>query len=182
MAIKKGDLVKVIKLIGLDSADGVELNKTYKVHRVCYDYVEIDAGKGDRCMFYSQIEIVKNMSKQEITSEQIMFMKSILLSQLLLEANESLITTDRYKQDLKQQGNRMIKMLEPIVRESFDVIYDSDPMMTTNILNKVDNLINRIAKLKTIEEVVILESIVDKYENNKEWFMTYAESEFLKID
>jgi len=122
------------------------------------------------------------MSKQEITSEQIMFMKSILLSQLLLEANESLITTDRYKQDLKQQGNRMIKMLEPIVRESFDVIYDSDPMMTTNILNKVDSLINRISKLKTIEEVVILESIVDKYENNKEWFMTYAESEFLKID
>ena len=122
------------------------------------------------------------MSKQEITSEQIMFLKSILLSQLLLEANESLITTDRYKQDLKQQGNRMIKILEPIVRESFDVIYDSDPMMTTNILNKVDSLINRISKLKTIEEVVILEAIVDKYENNKEWFMTYAESEFLKID
>jgi hypothetical protein len=122
------------------------------------------------------------MSKQEITSEQIMFLKSILLSQLLLEANESLITTDRYKQDLKQQGNRMIKMLEPIVRESFDVVYESDPMMTTNILNKVDSLINRIAKFKTIEEVVILEAIVDKYENNKEWFMTYAESEFLKID
>ena len=122
------------------------------------------------------------MSKQEITSEQIMFLKSILLSQLLLEANESLITTDRYKQDLKQQGNRMIKILEPIVRESFDVVYDSDPMMTTNILNKVDSLINRIAKFKTIEEVVILEAIVDKYENNKEWFMTYAESEFLKID
>ena len=122
------------------------------------------------------------MSKQEITSEQIMFLKSILLSQLLLEANESLITTDRYKQDLKQQGNRMIKILEPIVRESFDVVYESDAMMTTNILNKVDSLINRIAKFKTIEEVVILEAIVDKYENNKEWFMTYAESEFLKID
>ena len=122
------------------------------------------------------------MSKQEITSEQIMFLKSILLSQLLLEANESLITTDRYKQDLKQQGNRMIKILEPIVRESFDVVYESDPMMTTNILNKVDGLISRIAKFKTIEEVVILEAIVDKYENNKEWFMTYAESEFLKID
>ncbi len=122
------------------------------------------------------------MSKQEITSEQIMFLKSILLSQLLLEANESLITTDRYKQDLKQQGNRMIKILEPIVRESFDVVYESDPMMTTNILNKVDSLINKIAKFKTIEEVVILEAIVDKYENNKEWFMTYAESEFLKID
>ena len=118
----------------------------------------------------------------KITNEQIMFLKSILLSQLLLEANESLITTNRYKQNLKQQGNRMINILEPIVRESFDVVYESDPMMTTNILNKVDALINRIAKFRTIEEVVILEAIVDKYENNKEWFLKYAESDFLKID
>ena len=66
MAIKKGDLVKVIELIGFDSADGVELNKTYKVHRVCDDYVEIDAGKGDRCMFYSQIEIVKKREAKRI--------------------------------------------------------------------------------------------------------------------
>tara|TARA_R110001606_G_scaffold294657_1_gene442330 strand:- start:684 stop:1052 length:369 start_codon:yes stop_codon:yes gene_type:complete len=122
------------------------------------------------------------MSKTKITNEQIMFLKSILLSQLLLEANESLITTNRYKQDLKQQGNRMINILEPIVRESFDVIYESDPMMTTNILNKVDSLIDRISKFKTIEEVVILEAIVDKYENNKEWFMEYAQSEFLRLD
>ena len=122
------------------------------------------------------------MIKTKVTNEQIMFMKSVLLSQLLLEANESLITTNRYKQDLKQQGNRMINILEPIVRESFDVIYDSDPMMTTNILNKVDSLIDRIAKLKSIEEVVILEAIVDKYENNKEWFMKYAQSEFLRLD
>ena len=122
------------------------------------------------------------MSKQEITGEQIMFLKSILLSQLLLEANEELKSTDRYKQELKNQGNKMIAILEPVVRESFDVIYESDPMMTTNILNKVDGLINRVAKLKTIEEVVILESIMDKYENNKEWFMEYAQSEFLKID
>ena len=118
----------------------------------------------------------------KITNEQIMFLKSILLSQLLLEANESLITTNRYKQNLKQQGNRMINILEPIVRESFDVVYESDPMMTTNILNKVDSLINRIAKFRTIEEVVILEAIVDKYENNKEWFLKYAESDFLRLD
>ena len=118
----------------------------------------------------------------KITNEQIMFLKSILLSQLLLEANESLITTNRYKQNLKQQGNRMINILEPIVRESFDVVYESDPMMTTNILNKVDSLINRIAKFRTIEEVVILEAIVDKYENNKEWFLKYAESDFLRLN
>lgn len=122
------------------------------------------------------------MSKQQITEEQIMFMKSILLSQLLLEANESLITTNRYRQNLKQQGNRMNDILLSIVRESFDVIYESDPMMTTNILNKVDSVINRIAKFKNIEEVVILEAILDKYDNDKEWFMTNVGSDFLKVD
>ena len=44
----------------------------------------------------------------KITNEQIMFLKSILLSQLLLEANESLVNTTVYKQSLKQQINRKL--------------------------------------------------------------------------
>jgi len=71
MKYKKGDLVKVIELIGFDYADGVELNKTYKVISVCDDYVEIDAGKGDRCMFYSQIEKVKKKSKKDLRIEEL---------------------------------------------------------------------------------------------------------------
>ena len=122
------------------------------------------------------------MNEQEkITAEQITYLKSVILSQLLLEANESLVNTTVYKQSLKQQINRMNGILEPIVRQEFDGIYNSDPEMTTNILNKIDSIVSKIASYQ-IEELVILEAVVNKYEDNKEWFLKYAESEFLKID
>tara|TARA_R110000850_G_scaffold166263_1_gene291377 strand:+ start:22 stop:390 length:369 start_codon:yes stop_codon:yes gene_type:complete len=121
------------------------------------------------------------MNKQEqITSEQVTYLKSIILSQLLLEANEALVNTNVYKQSLKQQINRMNGILEPIVRQEFDGIYNSDPEMTTNILNKIDTIVGKIASYQ-IEELVILEAVVDKYENNKEWFLEHTASDFLKI-
>ena len=122
------------------------------------------------------------MSKQEqITAEQVTYLKSVILSQLLLEANEALVNTNVYKQSLKQQVNRMNGILEPIVRQEFDGIYSSDPEMTTNILNKIESIVNKIASYQ-IEELVILEAVVEKYENNKEWFLEHTASDFLKID
>ena len=122
------------------------------------------------------------MNKQEkITAEQVTYLKSIILSQLLLEANESLVNTNVYKQSLKQQINRMNGILEPIVRQEFDGVYNSDPEMTTNILNKIESLVDKISSYQ-IEELVILEAVVAKYENNKEWFLEHTASDFLKID
>ena len=122
------------------------------------------------------------MNKQEqITAEQVTYLKSIILSQLLLEANESLVNTNVYKQSLKQQINRMNGILEPIVRQEFDGVYNSDPEMTTNILNKIESLVDKISSYQ-IEELVILEAVVDKYENNKEWFLEHTASDFLKIN
>ena len=117
----------------------------------------------------------------KITEEQIAYLKSVVLSQLLLEANESLINTTAYKQSLKQQVNRMNNILEPIVREEFDSVYKSDPEMTTNILNKIESIVDKIASYQ-IEELVILEAVVDKYENNKEWFLEHTASDFLRIE
>ena len=117
----------------------------------------------------------------KITEEQITYLKSVVLSQLLLETNESLMNTTAYKQSLKQQINRMNSLLEPIVREEFDSVYKSDPEMTTNILNKIESIVDKIASYQ-IEELVILEAVVDKYENNKEWFLEHTASDFLRID
>ena len=121
------------------------------------------------------------MQEQKITTEQITYLKSVVLSQLLLEANESLINTTVYKQNLKQQINRMNNILEPIVREEFDGIYKSDPEMTTNILNKIESIVTKICSYQ-LEELVILDAVVDKYEDNKEWFLEHTASEFLRIE
>jgi hypothetical protein len=53
--------------------------------------------------------------------------------------------------------------------------------MTTNILNKIESLVDKISSYQ-IEELVMLEAVIDKYENNREWFLKYAESDFLRLD
>tara|TARA_R110001606_G_scaffold48908_5_gene123806 strand:- start:1143 stop:1493 length:351 start_codon:yes stop_codon:yes gene_type:complete len=112
---------------------------------------------------------------------QLNYLKTVLLSQLLLEANEGLRLTKQYKQNVKQQINKLNQMLEEVVREEFNTVYDTDPQMVTNILNKIEELVDKI-KGSSIDELVMINSVVDKYQDNKDWFKEHAEAEFLKID
>lgn len=111
---------------------------------------------------------------------QLNYLKTVLLSQLLLESNEGLRLTKQYKQNVKQQINKLNQMLEEVVREEFNTVYDTDPQMVTNILNKIEELIDKI-KGSSIDELVMINSVVDKYQENKDWFKEHAEAEFLKI-
>jgi len=112
---------------------------------------------------------------------QLNYLKSVLLSQLLLEANDQLKMTKQYKLNVKNQINKLDAMLEDVVREEFNTVYDTDPQMVTNILNKIESLIDKI-KGSSIDELVMIDAIVDKYQDNKEWFKEYANAEFLKIE
>jgi len=112
---------------------------------------------------------------------QLDYMKSVLLSQLLLEANEGLRLTKQYRQNVKQQVNKLNTMLEDTVREEYNNLYNTDPQMVTNILNKIESLMDKI-KGSSIDELVMIDAIIDKYQDNKEWFQEYVNAEFLKID
>lgn len=109
------------------------------------------------------------------------YLKSVLLSQLLLEANESLFFTTQYKQQIKNKINSLNKDLETIVRNEFKIIYDTSPETTTNILNNIEDVVKKL-QTSSIDELVFINSIIDKYKENKEWFMEYGEAEFLKLD
>jgi hypothetical protein len=112
---------------------------------------------------------------------QLNYLKSVLLSQLLLEANDQLKMTKQYKLNVKNQINKLDIMLEDVVREEFNTVYDTDPQMVTNILNKIESLIDKI-KGSSIDELVMIDAVVDKYQDNKEWFKEYANADFLKIE
>lgn len=122
------------------------------------------------------------MSNKEtvVSKEVISYLKSVLTSQLLLEANEELVLTNRYRSSLKQQINRLNGMLEVIVREEFDSVYAADPEMTTNILNKMDNVINTISKMD-LDELVIIEGILSDYSDNKEEYLKDAQAKIESI-
>ena len=112
---------------------------------------------------------------------QLNYLKTVLLSQLLLEANDQLKLTKQYKLNVKNQINKLNTMLEDVVREEFNTVYDTDPQMVTNILNRIESLVDKI-KGSSIDELVMIEAVVDKYQENKDWFQEHASADFLKIE
>jgi hypothetical protein len=117
--------------------------------------------------------------KENIIQQE--YLKSVILSQLLLEANESLFFTKQYKQQIKQKINSLNKDLEETVRNEFKIIYNTDAETTNNILNSIEEIVNKL-QTSSIDELVFINAVIDKYKENKEWFAEHAETEFLKLD
>jgi hypothetical protein len=53
--------------------------------------------------------------------------------------------------------------------------------MTTNVLNKLEDLVDKISS-SSVDELVMIDAVIDKYQENKEWFKKHGEAEFLKIE
>ena len=112
---------------------------------------------------------------------QLEYLKQVILSQLLLECNENLRFTVQYKQQIKNRINLLNKDLESVVFKEYTSVYKTDPEMTTNILNKIESLVTKLTT-STLDELIMINAVIEKYNDNKEWFKEYAETEFLKID
>jgi len=117
----------------------------------------------------------------EINVIQQEYLKSVILSQLLLESNESLFFTQQYKQQVKHKINSLNKDLEEVVRNEYKIIYNTDPETTTNILNSIEEIVCKL-QTSSIDELVFINAVIDKYKENKTWFEQYGETEFLKLD
>jgi uncharacterized membrane protein len=109
------------------------------------------------------------------------YLKSVLLSQLLLESNEALFFTTQYKQQIKHKINSLNKDLEEVVRNEYKIIYNTDAETTTNILRSIEDIITKL-QTSTIDELVMINAVIDKYKENKEWFVKHAETDFLRLD
>lgn len=109
------------------------------------------------------------------------YLKSVLLSQLLIESNEGLKHTPFFKQQLKQAINKCNTECERVYNKHYDEIYSNSPEMATNVLNKLDDLMTKLTT-STIDELIMIDAVIDKYNENKEWFMQHANAEFLRLE
>lgn len=112
---------------------------------------------------------------------QLEYLKSVLLSQLLLECNENLRYTKQYNGALKHLLNKVILHLESTVYDEYRKIYEADAEMTTNILNSIEDVIIKLTT-SNLDELVMINAVIEKYKENKEWFLQYGQAEFLRID
>jgi regulatory protein YycH of two-component signal transduction system YycFG len=128
-----------------------------------------------------QGKVTHNPLHMKVNPIQQEYLKSVILSQLLLESNESLIFTTQYKQQIKHKINSLNKDLEETVRNEFKIIYNTDPETTTNILRSIEEIVSKL-QTSTLDELVFINAVIDKYKENSEWFKEYGETEFLKLD
>ena len=116
-----------------------------------------------------------------ISDKHLNYLKCVLISQLLLEANDDLKGSKAFKQNVKYQVGKTNQILEQVYQEGFNTVYHNNPEMCLNVLNKIDGLIHKI-KTATIDELVIIDALVDQYFNNKEEINETQTAEFTKID
>mgnify|MGYP003671984487 FL=1 len=116
-----------------------------------------------------------------ITPKHLNYLKCVLISQLLLEANDELKGSVGFKQNVKLQVNKTSKLLEGIYQEGFNTVYGNNPEMCTNVLNKIDSLIHSI-KTASIDELVMIEALVKQYKENKDEINKTQITEFTKLD
>ena len=145
-----------------------------------------------------QIEYYKQMEQKElehqekvrgvqdeptdpITPRHLNYLKCVLISQLLLEANDELKGSVGFKQNVKLQVNKTSKLLEGIYQEGFNTVYGNNPEMCTNVLNKIDGLIHKI-KTASIDELIMIDALVDSYFTNKEEHNKNQTAEFTKLN
>ena len=126
-------------------------------------------------------EQVRGVYDEPISDRHLAYLKCVLISQLLLEANDDLKGSKAFKQNVKYQVGKTNQILEQVYQEGFNTVYHNNPEMCINVLNKIDGLIHKI-KTATIDELVMIDALVDQYFNNKEEINETQTAEFTKID
>mgnify|MGYP003670232773 FL=1 len=123
---------------------------------------------------------MKNEPQIDINDRHLNYLKSVILSQLLLEANDELKGSNAFKHNVKLQVNKTSTILESVYKEGYNVVYHNNPEMCTNVLNKIDSLIHKI-KTASIDELVMIDALVDNYFENKDELVKTQTAEFEKL-
>ena len=131
--------------------------------------------------FVDEYAYIDQEEEQVISDKHLNYLKGVLISQLLLEANDDLKGSKAFKQNVKYQVGKTNQILEQVYQEGFNTVYHNNPEMCINVLNKIDGLIHKI-KTATIDELVMIDALVDQYFNNKEEINETQTAEFTKID
>ena len=112
---------------------------------------------------------------------QLDYLKVVLLGQLLIESIDKLKGTTKYRREVKMMGNNFVTTLERYVSEDYNSVYANNEEMTMNVMRKTSELISKLSTT-SLDELVMIDAVIDKYKDNKEWFTQYASAEFLKLD
>lgn len=102
------------------------------------------------------------------------YVKSLILSQLLLEANYDLEGTPFYDTRLDTDVKRVEKTLTKQINKQFMNIYNANPALIHNIMVKTETLVKKLSTCE-IDDLTMLDFVIDKYLENKNWILENIE-------
>lgn len=95
--------------------------------------------------------------------------KSLILSQLLLETNDTLVGSKFYRQEFKRDLNRCITSLEAFTERYYSKMYNNDPQMATNVINKLETLVTAMST-SSIEELAMIGGLIENISDEPIYF------------
>ena len=110
-------------------------------------------------------------------NKQLEYLKALLLGQLTIEAIEDLQNTNTYRHNLKNQGNKFVSMLDDYVKKDYDIVFKNNEVLTNNVMNRINAITEKLCKA-SVDDLVLMDSLIDKYNENKEWFFENLPTEF----
>lgn len=87
------------------------------------------------------------MSKQSAKEKSL---KAIVLSQLLIEANDDLKQTSLYRGKLKQHGRAFINQIALNLKQVPE-INNADPQTANDVYNQIDEIVEKLAKMDIVK-------------------------------
>ena len=128
-----------------------------------------------------EAQTIDEAISEAISDKHLNYLKSVLIAQLLLEANDELKGSKAFRQNIKYQVGKTNKLLEEVYQEGFNTVYYNNPEFCTNVLNKLDGLFDKI-KTASIDELVIIDALIDQYYKDQDTINEEQKVEFTKID
>lgn len=128
-----------------------------------------------------EAQTIDEAISEAISDKHLNYLKSVLIAQLLLEANDELKGSKAFRQNIKYQVGKTNKLLEEVYQEGFNTVYYNNPEFCTNVLNKLDGLFDKI-KTATIDELIMIDALIDQYYKDQDTINEEQKVEFTKID
>lgn len=111
---------------------------------------------------------------------QLKGLKVIVFSQLLAEAIDDIKGTSLYKQNTKNQCNKLAAMLKGAIKQN-DAVYFEDPEIATNVYNEIDGLVNKMAG-QDIMSLIMIKQIHDHYSKFPKDWESFFQLEMTKLN
>jgi|TARA_Y100000310_G_C20704425_1_gene834118 hypothetical protein len=107
-------------------------------------------------------------------------LKVIILSQLLIEANDDIKDTNMYKGKLKVFGKQYINQLGRAIKQT-DAVYNAQPEMYHNVLKNIEELCEKLAQCD-VHDMVMINQIHQHYSNHREDWESFFKVELEELN